>query len=136
MYVVWESKCGVQEKENVCLKLNMDLKLFQELWPWVLFYYCIFFSGTTSKCCKQFERVLKTPSNFPFNGDKWKRSTADQPLVDLRVMLWSNEWFLLLNTFPEEWRESVPCFIFRRSDHIWNFGHHPSFSMSWRKTKK
>lgn len=52
------------------------------------FYFpTVFFSGTTSECCKQFERVLKTPSNFPLNKDKWKRGTTDQPLVDLRVML-------------------------------------------------
>lgn len=36
------------------------------------FYFTtVYFSGTTSKCCKQFERVLKMPSNFPFNN-KWK----------------------------------------------------------------
>ena len=76
------------------------------------YFLTAFFSGTISKCCKQLERVLKTPSKFSFNTDKWKRNTADQPLVDLRVMLWSSEWFLLLNTLPEEWRESVPMFYF------------------------
>lgn len=63
---------GSSGKAGCLLQTDMDLKLFQELWPegfiLLLSFFSFFFSfGTTSKCCKQFERVLKTPSDFPFN---------------------------------------------------------------------
>lgn len=48
--------------------------------PTVFFWYHI----------KEFERVLKIPSNFPFNKDKFKRSSADQPLV--HWLIWESRF--------------------------------------------